>query len=185
MQFEQKRYPTSYLPTSGASVTRNAETVTLPSTLLNPSAGTVIIRAYVDGDAAAATSTNYHMLFKHEESGNANNNIGIYKAGGASTNQWRVYTSNSTGTSSSPTWTQTLSVGWHMFAVRWSASEVSLWVDGAKRAFVTTPNIPVMLNGTTRIGFDSTGNQWNNIIDDVAIFPYALDDATMATYTTI
>jgi hypothetical protein len=185
MQFEQKRYPTSYLPTSGASVTRNAETVTLPSTLLNLSAGTVVIRAFVDGDIFTNPSAGSHHLLTLNDNATNNNILALYRGGG--TNSFIAQTSNSVGTITNATWTQQVSVGWHVFAIRWSSSELSIWVDGVKRAFATNPNLPsIYSNSNIGVGARTTGAApWNNIIDDVAIFPYALDDATMATYTTI
>jgi hypothetical protein len=179
-QFEQKAYATSWVL---GGTTRNAETITVPSTLLNPSAGTVILRAFVDGDAAATNPVNSHYLFSTRQAGPT---YAVYLA--LTTTYLQGTVANSSSNTSVTSNVLPVSKGWHVFAIRWSSTELSIWMDGVKKNFTANPNIPPMLtNPNLSIGYDvfNGGGSWNNIIDDVAIFPYALDDATMATYTTL
>jgi hypothetical protein len=179
-QIENKKYTTSYI-----EGTRLIESLTIPTTnVLHPSSGTIIIKAYTNGDLINPNPANGHILFECGINGNANNLIALYKA---ATGEYTVRASNAAGTTTLAQMpaTQQPSDGWHTLAIRWSSSELSFWMDGVKKAFTTNPNLPSVVAAIGYIGISRGSNQsWDNLIDSVDIFGESLSDAEMAAYTT-
>lgn len=179
-QAEQKAYATSAIPTLGAATaTRAAETLTIPTAgVLRPDQGTIGERVYIDGPIPPAV----RFLFEHKDSGTAADRIylrlqtdGTLLGG----------TSNGTATGTNVTTPALgLTAGWHTFALRWSAAEVSVWVDGIKKGATATPNLPSVMRSTFKVGSSVAGDfQLNQPIDALRISSLALSDAEMAQAT--
>jgi len=180
-QLEQKAYCTSYIPPGS---TRSAERLALPPNLItNLSAGTIIFRAYVDGDIAAATPAVSHFLFD-ANTDSTHNRTTLFRVGALSNRyDFRVY--DNSGASTVANWTtQNLSVGWHTFAARWSTNKIDLAVDGVSVKSITgTITVPTVQPSLCRIGTDTSDTQhWDYPIADFNYFPTYLSDADIALY---
>lgn len=146
-QVEAKAYPTSPIPTNGASASRGAETTTVPTQgLLTPQAGTVSILAYVAGDLLG-TSVATHNLYDCA-SGPSTNRIAIYKAGGL----WVARIVGGSGTAQNIAPSVSLPVGWHWFTLAWSAGNMEFWIDAVSRGTQAAPALPSSLHSVEQIG---------------------------------
>jgi hypothetical protein len=172
-------YATTDIKTTTATATRNAETLTVPTTgLLTPSAGTVIIRSYWDA-VVASSSTSIRRLFDHTATGDTNQLI-LYKLGA----NLSLQTGNGSGSLTTINWASTLGVGWHDTGFRFGSGAVSLWANGTNRAQNLAANVPAALDTTFKIGSGKAGNQqWNNPIAYVVFYNRILSDAEMAQAT--
>jgi hypothetical protein len=181
---EAKSYATSW--TLGGT-TRNAETLTIPTAgVLYPSQGTILCRFYMDANLNAPTRT--YVLWSHQISSLVDNINRItlqINSGGIPV--FRVTTGDAAGATSTP---QTAlaaqpGVGWHTAAVRWSSTDVTLYLDGVSVATQANPKIPAAISYPLTIGSNSGGAfQANTPIDSLQVFNQALPDALMARYTT-
>lgn len=179
-QFENKAYKTSYYPG-----TRNTETLKIPTNVANAavvgtSSGSVVVRAYVSGDTILP-GTASHKLFYVNNGYGASGEISLSKN---STGVYRAYTSNASGSVTSITSGMVLAQGWHTFGIRWNPSSLSLWIDGAKKAETTNPNLPTSFGAYGYVGSDDAGAmQWNDSIGQIDIFRESLTDTEMVAYT--
>jgi hypothetical protein len=177
VQLEQKAYATSY---TDYGVVRSPDSLTIPTSgVVNPSKGTVIIKAYVDGDIASNSPAVNHYLFSTSTS--ASGLIGIKKGQGVSV--WEAVLFNNSGVSQGAQSSGNVSVGWHTFAIRWNSSENSLWIDGVKVGTKTNPSLPTSLTSSAFIGSWGSIFYYNNLIEDVNIFFEDLTDSEMVVYT--
>lgn len=170
---EEKAYSTSW-----HNSTRSPETLTIPTAgVLNPQGGTVECWVYVNNMIKDTSANRY--IFAHRISDDANNIIALYRSTAGS---WMAWTSNASGLSSRATVNDTLSVGWHYFAMRWSTTWLALFIDGAKRANVANPYLPSTLSSVAYIGCWASGSRdWiNTLIDDLRISSRARTDAEIA-----
>jgi hypothetical protein len=139
-QLEAGAFATSYIPTAGASVTRPADSVTIPTSLFDFSttAGTVFFKGRVNN---AASDTDYKRVVSIND-GTANNEIyfgarlnlvrGFFTAGGVSQASFN-----------SGTWDGTVGA-----AFAWEANNVGFSVDGSSPADDTSATTPT---GITQI----------------------------------
>jgi len=167
-QLEQKPYATSW--TVG---TRQPEVITVPTAgILNAGEGSASVWVYVN-DLIKNTSA-WRYILAHGTSDTANF---IVLRHGAD-NMWYAMTSNGAGQQSMVKINDTLLIGWHHFAMRWSVSELALFIDGVKVGSVNNPYLPSTMNNNFSIGrwlLDAYG--WTNTyIDDLALYNRALSD---------
>ena len=167
-QLEQKPYATSW--TVG---TRQPEVITVPTAgILNAGEGSASVWVYVN-DLIKNTSA-WRYILAHGTSGAAN--FIVLRHG--TDNMWSVMTSNGAGQLSKVKINDTLPIGWHHFAMRWSVSELALFIDGVKVGSVNNPYLPSTMNNNFSIGrwfLDAYG--WaNTYIDDLALYNRALSD---------
>jgi len=167
-QLEAKPYATSFI-----DATRSPETLTIPTAgVLNPQEGTIECWVYVN-DLIKNTSAGRYIL-AHATSDTANFIILRHDVD----NMWSALTSNGAGQKSYVRINDTLPIGWHHFAMRWSASELALFIDGVKVDSVNNPYLPSAMNTNFSIGkwlFSAYG--WvNTYIDDLALYNRALSD---------
>jgi len=93
-------------------------------------------------------------------------------------NKWYVWVSDADGVSSQIMVPDTLTVDWHYLAVRWSSSELALFIDGTKVDSVPNPKLPNALAPTMNIG-SWAGGEWNwanTVIDEFRISNRARTD---------
>ena len=174
-QLELGSYATSYIPTSGASATRNQELCNNATPVINSTEGVLYaeIKGLVDGGA---------NRFITLGDGTANNSIGLYlnlalgritveiRSSGSS-NQYLNYSSA----------TQT---DMNKIAVSYKDNDCQLWINGVKVAFSTTALAPIALN---KINFaTSTGSQsFFGNTKGLKYYPKALADVQLEDLTTI
>lgn len=174
-QFEQKPYATSYTDSSRAD-----ETLTINPSVLNQAEGTIEMRVYVNSDIRDLGSNRYIFAYEPSTSTSYPNVLSLRHT---KANRWSAWTTNSAGTSSDAYVSDTLTTGWHTFAVRWSSSELALFIDGQKQASVANPALPTINGSSLYVGkwpYDSV-KYINTLIDDLRISSRARTDAEISS----
>lgn len=178
VQLEAKPYNTSFI-----DGTRAAETLTIPTAgVLNPQEGTVECWVYVN-DLIKNTATNRYIFAHTTSIGSPYPNcLRLYHS---INNQWVLNSSNGAGQASNLVVPDTLPVGWHHFTVRWSSSELALFIDGVKVDYIVNSYLPEALANNIYFGrwVDGTYGFINSLIDDLRISNIARsDEEILAAY---
>ena len=174
-QIEQKPYATSFI-----DGTRAAETLTIPTAgVLNPQEGTIECWVYVPKfwKSGIPNSRRIWTIGTTTETG-------VYYLGyNPQTNQIEFSIVSDAGTAQTIR-TDKPTVGWHLFTTRWSASEMSLWIDGVRVGFIINPVLPsrfadnkLYLGNMPNISMSAI----NTYIDDFRISSIARTDAEIQT----
>ena len=170
-QFEAKPYATSW--TLGGT-TRVAETLTIPTAgVLSASEGAIDCWVYVNDYLKTDYGSTKQMFYWSTATGRISLgwNVGGY---------WYAVVGNGTNNSLVAI-SDTLSVGWHFFTMRWSATELALLIDGgAQKATAVNPYLPSSISGSAYIGCTDSGSYVNSLIDDLRISSRARTDAEIA-----
>ena len=175
-QLEQGSYPTSYIPTSGSTVTRNQETYekTGISNLINSEEGVLFLEV-----AALADDLTYRQISLSDGTSNnriylqynavSNNIAAVVKVGGSTT----AYTST---TLSSSNITDFNKIGF-----KWKLNDFALWINGVEVSTDTSGGVPTGLNEFT---FNQTSSDFYGKVKQLQVFKTALSDSELATLTT-
>ncbi len=176
LQLEEQSYATSYIPTSGSTVTRNQDVCTNGGSLASINSTEGVLYAEIAALANDGTvrylglndgsSNNRVVLLYH----NSNNNIrAIISSGGT-----KFVDVNSSVTSS---------LDFHKVAIKYKSNDFALWIDGVEVATETSLNAPIGLNS---LDFLLSGaNNFFGKTKAVAVWKEALSDAELAELTTI
>ena len=174
-QIEQNSYATSYIPTSGASATRNQELCVDATPEINSEEGVL----YADIAALSATGNNSNITLSD---GTGNNRIYIYYLVDNSISV--IYNINSTGASLN-NFSLANITDQTKIAVRWGNSNVSVWINGTSVLSNTTSNfLPNTLNVLNFSKPAGSGNFFGNT-KGLKIYPKALADVQLEDLTTI
>ena len=178
-QREQGSYPTSYIPTSGSTVTRVKDTslTTGLSSLINSVEGTI----FVEMAALANDSTNRYISINNSTStkriilkfGTSSNNISALGLGTA--NSFNMSYSGATITNM------------NRIALKYKANDCALWVNGVEVATDTTFTA-YAASTLSHIAFSnfSGGGQWLEAnVQNLMFFPSALSNSELAELTTL
>jgi hypothetical protein len=161
VQLEKQAFASSYIPTTTAAVTRNADVVTVPTTGWNAAAGTIamasVLSPYIDS---------FRYLLRWY--GDANNTITMYTAGsmtfGVEAGGVFEYDEVAEATG--------LVVGtWD------SENAVEIYMNGVAGARSNSTGAPVGLGATATIGSSTSATVRNSYIADIAIHDTALSAA--------
>jgi hypothetical protein len=138
-QSEEATYATSYIPTSGSTVTRNQDQFTRDGigSLINDSEGVLFAEI-----AALANDASYRYMGLTD--GSSDNRVVILYYN--SNNRIRVLLSSG-GTKYFDEFYAVTSVeDFHKVAVKWKVNDFALWIDGVERATDTSGSAPIGLN---------------------------------------
>ena len=168
VQIEQASYPTSYIPTYGATATRSSDYYS--NTSLSNIGSTDRCTFYCEIDLPQGRE-GFQRFFRLDSS--------------TSSFAWKgnhvefpvisiIGTGNITGSGAF-----TVSAGVHKLIVRWENGVGSIFVDGVKKSEQTT-------SSTTEVfdEFESQGTGYRHLQKSVLVFPEALSDAECITLTT-
>jgi hypothetical protein len=178
-QVEVGSYATSYIPTTSASVTRNADVISKTgiSSLIGQTEGTLFVDVY-------RPTSNSPFIFMLANSTGANaylNSLYLYQVD-TSQLTFDVFVSGalqaSIATSSSG-----LSVGRHKIAFAYKQNDFVLYVDGTQIGTDTSGNVPTL--SAFEVNNVDIGSTSNFDINSVALWKTKLDNATLAQLTTI
>jgi len=178
-QIELGNYQTSYIPTTSASVTRNADVISKTgiSSLIGQTEGTLFVDAYVNFDA------NFTILLSLNNTGSAAFNNSVYLYVTNNTLEAAIWNTPSfTGWSNS---SSTLTNGRHKVAVAWKANDYAFYLNGALVGSTTAYS--AVPSGMNKIDF---GNYYNAYQSDqnfnaAALWQTRLTNDELATLTTI
>ena len=185
-QWEVGSYPTSYIPTSGSTVTRNVELCDNAGQrgVFNNEEGTM----YVEFTELGFTNPNQTSIGVSQDS-SSNNRLLLFRGGGAN---WAFQVraasvnvvSNTIFTMTSPT-TETLNNKFVKVAIRYKSGEITAFVNGSQ---TFTNSSTFTFNGELdKFGFipydGSTGNNFYGRVKDIKVFRRTLTDSEMAELT--
>ena len=178
-QIEAASYPTSYIKTSGLTVTRNQETYTKTgiSDKINSEEGVLFaeISALVNSDT---TNPNRGISISD---GSINNTIYIYFQ--SSTNQFSIILISGGTTQFTYSTTSFDVTSFNKVALKYKLNDFALWVNGVEVATDSSGNTPT---GLSKLSFDNgAGNdKFFGKVKQLQIFKTALTDSELATLTT-
>jgi len=177
-QLEQQSYATSYIPTSGASATRNQETCIDATPTINSKEG--VLYAEI---SALAIGANHRYISLSD--GTANNRFIIrYISGGG--NQIGVFCRVGGATQFSLFKTMTDITNYSKVALKYGLNNFALWIDGVEIGADTTAIVPAK-NTLNQISFeDATGGAYfYGNTKGLQLFDKALSDYQLKQLTTI
>ena len=179
-QVEQKSYATSYIPTSGATATRNQELCNNATPVINSEEGTLyaeiskIELSSTSGAISISDSTTSNRIVVNGLTSSIENRYSItFKV-----NNTDLYSQNITLPFDSN--------GFAKLAIKWSVSSFSVASNG-QILYTENNNFSFPINTLNRVGFDS--GTW--LVDfygrtkDLKIYPKALADVQLEDLTTI
>jgi hypothetical protein len=181
-QFEVGSYATSYIPTTSAAVTRNADVISKTgiSSLINSTEGVLFVETKGFADAITQPYSTYIQLSKNGESVFDNSLVLQHRNNG----YLRVYVNGSATTNLNFNididFTQN-----HKIAVLYKLNGYKLFIDGVAQSLFGTPTQTVF-SGLDNLSFDLRGsNSWNAKIKNLIVFPSALSDTELTELTTL
>jgi hypothetical protein len=176
-QLEAGSYATSYIPTSGATVTRNQDQFTRDgiSSLINDSEGVLFVEM-----AALADDGTYRTISLNKNSANdegvrvrfnttTNTISGLVRDGGSGTAQTTYQVSDTKD--------------FHKVAFKYKSGESELWVDGVKR---DTSADTFTLDSLNNLNFNqgTASDIFYGKVKQLQVYPTALSDAELTILTT-
>jgi len=176
-QIEEGSYPTSYIPTSGSTVTRNQETYTKTgiSDKINSTEGVL----FLEMSALSNDGTNKQISISDGTSSQR-----IY-FGFRTTDNEIIMSSNNVASGSYNSVTHVLNNATlnNKFAFKYKENDFALWVNGVE---VGTDLIGVVPTGLNKLSFDngSGSSPFYGKVKQLQIFKTALSDSELATLTT-
>ena len=171
-QLEQQSYATSYIPTSGASATRNQELCVDATPVINSEEGTLYFEASSKSDSLSKSIT----LFGQ----NANDRVEIKYRPNNTSIQVNIFSSGSLVFNV----VESLAVeSINKIAVKYKQNDFALWINGIKVATDTSGNTPT---GLVSLNFDvASGNFFFGNTKGLKYYPKALADVQLEDLTTI
>ncbi len=179
-QLEQSSYPTSYIPTYGASVTRVEDecSVTGVSDLIGQTEGTI----FIEIDENNTEDTRFFAI-TNGLTGN-NTNYFIIQREGSNALQVRYF--NDGGSEQTLTTISGFPMGNHKIAFGYKNGEFNICVDGTSNLVSSTITMPVDFNTIVFSNHPRFGSvYYNTIVKQALIFPTRLTDSELQALTTI
>jgi hypothetical protein len=170
-------YPTSYIPTQAATVTRNADVISKTgiSSLIGQTEGTL----FVECSALADDATNRRITISD---GTANNRIYIsYKN---YTNQLRIDVISAGSSVFDSTYTIADITQTAKIAVAYKLNDFAFYVNGVQAAVDTSGAVPTSMS-VFKFEDGAGGNVFFGKVNQAILFPTRLTNAELATLTTI
>ena len=174
-QIEQQSYSTSYIPTSGASATRNQELCNNATPVINSEEGTL----YAEISALADDSSVREIALSD---GSSSNRIEL-RYGAASNRIQLVARSGGVVQASISSSNYNILLN-NKVAVKYKANDFALWINGVKVGTDVSGNTPV---GLSELAFDDGdgGSNFYGNTKGLKYYPKALADVQLEDLTTI
>jgi hypothetical protein len=175
-QLEEGSYPTSYIPTTSASVTRNADVISKTgiSSLIGQTEGTVFVDINVD-----LSYTQADMRFINVSDGTSTN---WWFIGTNVSNQIRFY--YKTGATTYVSQLITLTSGRHKLAFAYKSNDYVAYVDGTQVHSLTS----LIVGATSQVDLGNNfagGNVSKQFINSVQLYKTRLTNSEITSLTTL
>lgn len=183
-QLEQKAFATSYIPTSTAAVTRNADALTLSDLTrigYSASAGTLVAQGVINGQSASV----YPALAALGMGASATDEIVLFRNG--SNNRFAVETKVGGVVQFNPSSLTTVAVGTaYKTATAWAVNDAAHTTSGAAPATDTSGSLSTIIDRMSIGGYQALGGGTSGaqIIRRVEYYPRRLTNAELQTLTT-
>jgi hypothetical protein len=178
-QTETGSIATSYIPTTAAPVTRNAEVINLSGAVsgcIGQTQGTI----YAEVDAV--NWTNLGRIFIVSD-GTTSNTISILFN---TSNRFRLIIDTGGGSAQADISSSSLSNGVHKIAVAYANNDIDFFVDGVSVGTDTSATIPACSQiFLGKIGTSSSTNFMNDRIRAAALYTTRLTNSELAALTTL
>jgi hypothetical protein len=174
-QLEVLSYATSYIPTSGSTVTRDAETCTGAGEAADFNSEEGVL--YAEIAALADDGTNRCIALSD---GTADDRVTLVL--GDDSNKIRAIVKSDGSTSFDEEYTVTSTLDYHKVAIKYKANDFALWIDGVERFTDTSGSAPIGLN---ELAFD-TGISILNLYGKckaLRVYKEALSDTDLQNLT--
>jgi hypothetical protein len=175
-QLEEGSYPTSYIPTSGSTVTRNQDQFTRDGigSLINSTEGVFFL------EMAALSDDGTSRQLSLSDGSSANNKLSIIYT--STTNQIQAFIRASGSISFNVTFSLTDATTFSKIAIKWKLNDFALWVDGTEVATDTSGATPTGLN--TLSFDDADGNSlFFSKVKQLQVYKTALTDNQLIQLT--
>ena len=174
-QLEAGSYATSYIPTSGSSVTRNQDVFTRDgiSSLINDSEGVLFVEM-----AALANDGTFRGISISD--GTNNNRIALLFSNNANIIRVQVVSNNSLDVLIDKSITTTQS---NKFAFSYNQNDFKFWINGVEVGTDTSGNTPIGLN-SLQFNSGSGGSPFYGKVKQLQVYNTALTDAQLTSLTT-
>ena len=171
-QLEEGSYATSYIPTSGSTVTRNQDIFTRDGigSLINSTEGVLFLEV-----AALTDDTSFRAMSISD--GTTSNRITLVYNGGI-----RAFNVVGGSVSSNINYTTTITTT-QKIAILWSSTSFKLWVNGVERGVIS--GVSIASNTLNKLSLDQ-GNGGNNMfakVKQLQVYKTALTDVQLAALT--
>ena len=173
-QFEIQRHVTSYIPTSGSTVTRNGEICNNAGQLgvFNDTEGVL----YLEAKALINGGVNREITLT---SGASTNIIRLRYS--STTSRFEAFLRGGGGTIQSLSRSALTQDVYRKIALVYDSNEFAMWIDGSKQSFVSTTNLPIGLN---EFEFELNGASFfYGKVREVKVFRRALTDSELTELT--
>ena len=177
-QGENQSYATSYIPTSGTTVTRNQETCINATPEINSEEGVL----YAEISALADDLTNRYITISD---GTANNRLSVFFTTASNKVIFSLYVGGVLQSYISNSSTDITQI--NKIACKWKENDFALWVNGVEVA-TDTNGITFPVNTLDRLDLSYTITNLFNFFGntkDLQVYPKALSDAELIKLTTI
>ena len=176
-QLEQQTYATSYIPTSGTSVTRNQDVCTNGGSLASINSTEGVLYAEI----AKNSLSNNNQISISLNSGSTNNRVMFFTGANDQRLNCQVRSGGSNEYSSSFDFSAG-STNFNKIAIKYKENDFSFWVNGSKITQAATGVTPLGLN---ELAFDvgSSANNFFGKTKALAVWKEALSDAELADLT--
>jgi hypothetical protein len=175
-QFEEGSYPTSYIKTSGSTVTRNQETYTKTgiSDKINSEEGVLFLEMTAlsnDGTSRCISifqnGSNF-IKFIYSASSNRVDFV-AFSDGNVSCNITKVISNTTENTK---------------FGLKWKVNDFALWIDGTEVGTDLSGDAPLGMDKMYFTDEGGSGNKFFGKVKQLQVFKTALTDSELATLTT-
>jgi len=174
-QVEEGSYPTSYIPTTGAISTRNADVCNNSGSAQDFNDSEGVLYAEI---AALENDGTFRQLTISDSSTSDRVSIDFT----STDNQIRSFSSSGGSTAANMTGTVTDSKEFNKVAVKYKLNDYALWINGNEVSTDTSAAAPV---GLQELGFDNGGgsNDFYGKVRNLQVFTEALTDAELQELT--
>ncbi len=174
-QLEAGSYATSYIPTSGSTVTRNQDIFTRDGigSLINSPEGVLFV------EMAALSDDGTLRCITLSDGGITNRVLIIYNT---TSNSIRAVVVSNAGTSFDELHTVTSTLDFHKIAIKWKLNDFAFWIDGVEVATDTSGAAPI---GLDRIVFDVGNGTYDfyGKVKQLQVYNTALTDEQLEALT--
>jgi len=174
-QLEEGSYPTSYIPTSGSTVTRNQDIFTRDGigSLINSTEGVL----FVEMAAFSNDGTNRTIALSD---GTGNNLVRLYFSNSSN----RIVSQVKVGGSTQVTFdiTGITVIDFNKVALKYKENDFSIWINGVERGTDTSGTTPTSMN---RLALDNGSGSENLFgkVKQLQVYKTALSDTQLAALT--